>query len=628
MNGLLTAYYKKEVQGSKIEHDINTGLGSMSHRGEIRGDTLYLDKDMNISRESPAATKLIFGNCSPDGNRGSVLVHEDYIILFDGKILNRNEYCSSLSFDVNYSKEKEDVYWVSMLYENFGIECFGKLKGFWSIILLDRKTGIIYAARDHFGNRPLFFCNTRNQFAIATESRALYNMFDDCRSVNRNTVTDYLLWGDIGKSDQFFFNDIHSVEPSGYVKYEINTGEISIGKYYTLNYDRSDLPYKEMDEKKYLDKVRSLIAESVHLNLCRFNGPVAIGVSGGMDSSSLICTARNTDPQKTIVAYTTTDKYDGGEAKWAEIVVRHTGVDWIKVICTSDDIVEKLAYANKIHNVPLYNASSLAQYRIMEEVKRQGQAVVLDGQGGDEMLGGYPAYFPLHLKALVTGGEWMAWWHEWMNIDNTGLSKQEMVTRHIKLIAKNIYYNNRRLALKARREEYNSLLPQTRDMYFKQPPPLMPVKKKVVNDALFESYTMYLANILRWGEHSAAAFGIECVMPLSDSPNLAEYVFSIPSSFKIHDGWNKYLLRKSMVGLVPDEICWRRQKMGFYIPEQNWLNELGDVMIDTIRKLEDPEDCINKKYIVENWNRLYSPANPLFQRFAFRCYSYLLWRNG
>jgi asparagine synthase (glutamine-hydrolysing) len=145
---------------------------------------------------------------------------------------------------------------------------------------------------------------------------------------------------------------------------------------------------------------------------------------------------------------------------------------------------------------------------------------------------------------------------------------------------------------------------------------------------LYESYTKYLANILRWGEHSAAAFGIECVMPLSDSIDLAQYVFLTASIFKIHNGWNKYLLRKAMIGTVPDEICRRKQKMGFYIPEQNWLNELGDVIFDVIRKSEDPEDCINKKYIIENWSRLYTPSNPLFQRFAFRCYSYLLWRNG
>ncbi|MDR2384356.1 MAG: hypothetical protein LBD80_01650 [Tannerella sp.] len=626
MNGLLATYFKREFRAAEIEEFIAKGLNAMSHRGNVRKEALLLDKDLKVTETRSEVIKFLIAECSPEkSNVTGATVNEDCILIFDGKILNKSDLYYSLSGN---SDDKEDTYIIYLLFMKYGIECFKMIKGFWSIILMDRKNNIIYAARDHFGNRPLFFCNTSNRFSVATESRALYTMFDDCQSVNKNTVIDYLLWGDIGKFDQYFFNDIHSVEPSHYVKYEINTGKTSMEKYYTLSYDHTYSSYNEADEKKYLNKIRNLIAESVHANLQQFNGPVAIGVSGGMDSSSLICTARNTDPQKTIVAYTTTDKYDGGEAKWAEIVVRHTGVDWIKVVCTSEDIVEKLAFANKIHNIPLYNASSLVQYRIMEEIKKQGQAVFIDGQGGDEMLGGYPAYFPLHLKALRANGEWSAWWRELMRVENSGLSPKEMLVRRVKLIAKQVYYDSLKLALKARRNEYNSLLPQTRDLYFKQPPPVIPVKKEILNDALYESYTKYLANILRWGEHSAASFGIECVMPLSDSIDLAEYVFSIPSVYKIHNGWNKYLLRKSMLGLVPDEICRRKQKMGFYIPEQNWLNEIGDVMLDVIRKLEDPEDCIDKKFIMENRRRLYSPSNPLYQRFIFRCYSYLLWRNG
>jgi asparagine synthase (glutamine-hydrolysing) len=625
MNGLLATYCKKELQSAIFEEITTKGLNVMSHRGNVFSKTLLLDKDLKITEIPSDSVKFSVGTCSPENAGTNTVVDDDCILVFDGKILNKSDLYSLLSINSDSGK---DAGLASLLFRKYGTACFKMIKGFWSIIVLDRKNGVIYAARDHFGNRPLFFCDTSNQFAVATESRALYTLFDDCRSINRNTVIDFLLWGDIGKFDQFFFNDIHSVEPSYYVKYTISTGKTSVEKYYTLPCNRSDDSYHKDSEKKCLDTIRHLLAESVYNNLKLYNEPVAIGVSGGMDSSSLLCTARQTNPDKTIVAYTTTDKYDGGEVKWAEIVVRHTGVDWIKVVCTSEDIVEKLAYANKIHNVPLYNASSLAQYRIMEEVKKQGLSIVIDGQGGDEMLGGYPAYFPLHLKVLRANGEWLSWWHELMSVKNSGLSVKEMLARRIKLIAKQIYYDNLKLALNARREEYNSLLPQTRDAYFKQPLPITTTKKQVLNDALYESYTKYLANILRWGEHSAAAFGIECVMPLSDSTDLAEYVFSIPSAYKIHDGWNKYLLRKSMVGLVPDEICWRKQKMGFYIPEQNWLNELGDVIIDTIRKSEDPEGCINKKYMMENWSRLYSPSNPIYQRFAFRCYSYLLWRNG
>jgi asparagine synthase (glutamine-hydrolysing) len=264
----------------------------------------------------------------------------------------------------------------------------------------------------------------------------------------------------------------------------------------------------------------------------------------------------------------------------------------------------------------------------MEEISKQGQAVFIDGQGGDEMLGGYPGYFPLLLKSLRRSGEWFNWLHELTSVGNSGMTARDMFVRRLKLWAKDRYYNPERLAKSKRKEEYEALTPQEREAYFSQPSPLPQVRKDALNDALYESYTIYLGNILRWGEHSAASHGIECVMPLSDSVDLAEFVFSVPSSFKIHDGWNKYLLRKAMEGTVPDEICRRKQKMGFYIPELRWLDEMGAAMYDYIQKTEDPEGCVNRKYILENWSRLYTPTAPLFQKFVFRCYSYLLWRNG
>jgi len=619
MNGLLAICRKTEQNETEFRALINKGLDTLSHRGSGNRCIRLLDADMHDSRNAISG----LGSCSPlsDGNIPQSASGDR--ILFDGRLLNKAKLCTCLGLSPENVTDAEVALQVLHRHKAEG---FAMLQGYWSIIYLDAAENNIYAARDHFGARTLCYCDDGNTFALATESRTLYKLFDSVRSVNRTTVIDFLLWGNIGSLDQYFFNDIHSIEPSYYIKYNVRTGHSSVAKYYTLPYAHENTGFKASAEKEYLRRTRELIAESVRANLQVIDGTPAIGVSGGMDSSALICTAREIDPQRTIVAYTTTDKYDGGEVGWAEKVVRHTGVEWIKVVCTAEDIVQKLSEANRVHNVPLYNASSLAQFRIMEEIQKQGQTVFIDGQGGDEMLGGYPAYFPLHLQALRKRGNLTGWLHELSNVANSGLTAKELFVRRLKLIGKALYYNPQRLAQSKRRDEYNAL---TIDGYFTQASPITHLNKvKVLNDALSNSYTVFLGNILRWGEYSAASKGLECIMPLSDYLPLTEYIFSIPSVYKIHDGWNKYLLRKSMVGLVPDEICLRRQKMGFYIPEQNWLNEMGNAMLSSITQLEDPEGCINRKYILDNWKRLYNPQNPLYQRFIFRCYSYLLWING
>ena len=626
MNGLLTIYKKKDFPLSNLKSLLDKGLDSLSHRGNKARATFLMNQNLQNATQPEDAVQLAMGSCSQQDSISHIALSNGNMLFFEGRLLNKKELCQ-LSGITDGNSMTDSVIVLRMIKQH-GINCFGLLKGFWSLIYLDSENKTIYGARDHFGNRPLWFCNTDSHFALASEGRTIYSLFDDARSINRNTVIDFLLWGNIGTTDQYFFNDIHSIEPSHFVRYEMDAGRLSVERYYTLPYDRSKTSYNEIFEKKYTQKLRNFIADSVQENLSLFDEPLAIGVSGGMDSSALLCMARKTDPARTPVAYTTTDDYDGGEAYWAEKVVRHTGVEWIKVICTANDIIEKSAAANRAHSAPIYNPSSITQYRVMEEVGKQGQSVFIDGQGGDEMLGGYPAYYPLFLQSLRKNGEWGKWWKELMQVGNTGLTTRDVLVRQLKLWAKELYYSQQKLARKKRKYEYESLTPEIRDSYFKHPSPIPYMKKEILNDALFESYTIFLGNILRWGEHSAASQGIECVMPLSNHPDLTAYIFSIPSSYKIHNGWNKYLLRKAMEGIVPDEICRRKQKMGFYFPEQKWLNDIGKPMYHTLQKTDDPEECINKNFILENMHRLYTPANPLYRQFIFRCYSYLLWRNG
>ncbi len=624
MNGLLTIYKKQDIAATELREALNKGLNMLSHRGDKARSSFLMDRNIQYTHRSDTTARLAMGVCSENNETSHIASRNGNLLFFAGRLINKNELCEKLQISAENTTDADLVFDLINLE---GTACLKNLRGFWSLIYLDSAKKVIYGARDHFGNRQLHFCSTGKQFALASESRTLYTLFEDAQSINKNRIADFLLWGNIGQADQYFFNDIHSLEPSHFVKYEIEKDRLSVEKYYTLPYNCSNEPYQKKQEQSYTEMLNRMLTESVQKNIELFDRPLAIGLSGGMDSSALLCTAKKIDPQRQIVAYTTTDTYDGGEAYWAEKVVRHTNVEWVKVVCTSNDLIEQLEDINRRHNMPLFNASSFTQYKVTESVKRQGQSVLVDGQGGDEMLGGYPGYAPVFLQSLRKNGRWKEWWAEFSQVSNSGMTRQDIMLRRLKLWTKRHYYSPYRIA-RRRKYEYESLMPNVRDELFNNPASIPEVKKENLNDTLFESYTIFLGNILRWSEHSAALNGIECIMPLSNDLSLTEFCFSIPSLYKIHDGWNKYLLRKAMVGTVPDDICWRKQKMGFYFPEQNWLNEMEKAMSHYIQKTEDPEGCINRKYLAENLTRLYSSKNPLFQRFIFRCYSYLLWRNG
>jgi len=623
MNGLLAVCKQKEIPFSDMKGLLDRGLDMMSHSRARARTFVLLNKKLQKEKDS---VRLALGACSSFNHYSNMASEDGDILIFEGRLLNKPNLLKYLS--LNDGNNAPDAEVVLQLIKERGVYCFSLMHGFWSLIYLDAKNKTLYGARDHFGNRPLWFCHTPSHFAMASESRTLFSLCDDARTIDRNTVIDFLLWGNIGVRDQYFFNDIHSIEPSHYVKYEMETHRLKVERYYSFSYNRNTSPFNETYAIHYNNILCEKITDTVEKHLSLLSGTLAAGVSGGMDSSSLLCLSKKINPDRNFVAYTVTDNYDGGESVWAEKVVRHTGVEWVQVVCSADDIIEKLEPVNRLHNTPVYNASTLVQFRMMEEIQRQGQTVFFDGQGGDELFGGYPSYFPLFLQSLRKNGEWKRWWRELMRSGNSGLSAKELLSRRFKLWAKTHYYSPKVLAQKKRKDIYESLMPEVRDAFFEAPSPVKPIEKEVLNDALFESYTLFLGNILRWGEQSAATQGVECVMPLSDNPELTEWVFSAPSWLKIHDGWNKYMLRQAMAGIVPDEIRLRKQKMGFYFPEQRWLNDFKMPLISAFQNREDPEECLNKKFILAHINRLYTPGNLLYQQFVFRCYSYLLWRNS
>ena len=358
MNGLL-AICKKQDTSIQLKHLLNKGLNTLSHRGTNICSSFLINKngsglneniqnaDSDNANTDETAAKIIMGSCSSQSDESHIASHSGNILFFEGRLINKKELCRQLS--ITNESDISDSEIVLQMLKKSGTNCLKMLKGFWSLIYFDCKSKSIYGARDHFGNRPMYFCNTSNQFALASESRTLYSLFEDTRSINKDTVIDFLLWGNIGALDQYFFNDIHSIEPSHFVKYEMETNILTVEPYYTLHYNQSKIAYSKINEQQYTDKLRDLISDSVRENINLTDGAIAVGVSGGMDSSALICTAKKTNPDRTLVAYTTTDKYDGGEAYWAEKVVRHTGAEWIKVICTPEQIIEKLDTVNRIH---------------------------------------------------------------------------------------------------------------------------------------------------------------------------------------------------------------------------------------------------------------------------------------
>jgi len=625
MNGLLALIEREKIPSLTIRERSDYALQTLSHRGSLAKEVLLFDEKKTLDLHNPDELALFaLASCFSEENKEKYVAKRgNKWLIFGGQLFNRTKLSETILSRNPNANYRFDADIAIELFIKEEANAFALLEGYWSLIVADLDKQMLFAARDHFGNRPLYYCKSDTQFGIASESRALCSALKNAGEINKNAVFDFLLWGDSGKHQQNFFSHIHELNPSHYLSYSLINNTFDEKSYYILPYKNCKAGYNEYAEPFHIDKTRQLVLDSVQNNI-KGKDKMAVGFSGGIESAALLGCAKKLNPDLQIVAFTAANFYDESDTLWAEKIIKHTNAKWINVVPDTKQIINQLQEVNKVQNIPIFGLRSVAQYIIMATAKQHGFDEMMGGQGADELFAGYTAYFLPFLKSLRNQWMFKDWANELITISNSGISYKEIASQKWNDWAKKTYYNKERLAKKTKSQELVFLNKEYQN-YSCSDNGI--ANKSVLNDYLYESQTLYLPYIIHWEEHAAASFGMESLMPFANSKTLTECVFSIPSTFKIHNGWTKYLLRSAMVGIVPDEIRWRKQNVGFYVTEKKWLSEMGDEMKKHIYQLDDSDHFMDKNSLLDAWKKVYHSDNLHFQQFVFRYYSYLLWRN-
>lgn len=616
MKGLFAIIKKAQSSVFLSENTIEEGLSFLSHRGNNKKQVLC-SNDLNSN------PRVGLGICSYVALEINQICYLDYIyVIFDGK-LNNVDVIKETYPELKHCLTEEEF--IAHAYQLLGEKAFSLLYGYWSLILVDTKKEKLYALRDPFGNKPLFYCQTEDFFAFSSEIRPLYQLFPSVRALNLNAIITYLLWGDIVKHKQDFFADIHELQTGNFITYSYKESILEKNAYYILSYKSCLGKYEPDKVPELIETIKYLFLKGLDFHLDN-KTQIAIGLSGGLDSSSICCSARELREDISITAFTAVNDVDDGETLWAAKIVKHVNAQWIKVSCTPQQLLDEIEHINYFQSIPIFNTSSFAQYCVMKSAGEHGFTNIIDGQGSDEMFAGYTAYFQKFINELFFECLFLHGIKECKNLKNANLSCKMISELSLKEFIKEDVLNERLFAKMKRKSILQSLNPDILQVYFHTKRERIE-SKDTLNDYLFESYTKFLPHILRWGEHSAASAGMDCLMPFSDNRSLTEYVFNVPSIYKIHKGWGKYLLRNAMEGIVPDDVRMRKQKMGFYTPEGHWLQAISNQIKNRISAMPDKENVVNKEYLFNHWDDFFNTENIHFQQFAFRCLSYLVWRN-
>jgi asparagine synthase (glutamine-hydrolysing) len=507
-----------------------------------------------------------------------------YTIVYNGEIYNYIELRDLLTAKGYGFRSQSDTEVLLAAYDCYGEGCLQYFDGMFAFAIWDEQEQILFMARDRFGEKPLYYSFNEKEFCFSSERKALWAAGLQ-KKINQPLLLNYLVLGytqtPLDKTITFH-QDVFSLPPSHYIKLDNRSFRFEMHSYWDCDKETKI----EITEADAIKKFKELLMVSVKRRL-RSDVPLGTSLSGGLDSSSIASLLFRVKggnlPLQTFSSIF--PGFEKDESPFIELVAGKFGMDNHQVIPDAEDMIDQFEKLCYYQEEPFGSSSVYAQYKVFQLAAQNNVKVLLDGQGADEMLAGYHKYIhwylqelfrtrPLfmfnELKALKRNKIPFQW--GWKNYAAALFPAQAAIHLEKK--------ESRRLL------HFPDLTEAFKELYTDRQSLFKPLVIKLNDILYFNSFQSGLEELLRYADRNSMAHGRELRLPFLNH-ELAAFVFSLPSHFKIHDGWTKYILRKTMEDQLPREIVWRKDKTGFEPPQQTWMqnNRVQEYIMEAKRKL-------------------------------------------
>jgi asparagine synthase (glutamine-hydrolysing) len=546
-----------------------------------------------------------------------------YTIIHNGEIYNYVELKEALQKKGYSFRSKTDTEVIAASYDCWKDECVDHFDGMFAFAIWDENKKELFAARDRFGEKPFFYFNDETKFVFASEIKALWAAGIE-RRPNLKMLFNFITIGYVDNPNQpeeTFFENISKLPAASCLKYKLSTNELSFEKYWDIDLDNK---LKKNSEQEIIEQFNHLFSTSIKRRL-RSEVSIGTSLSGGLDSSSVVAVSYKVqaanDSHKCFTA--SFQNFEKDESVYSKQVADKFGLQQFNINISDSDLINDWEKFSDQQEEPIDSASAYAQYKVYELAKQQGVKVLLDGQGADETLAGYHKYYKwywqelFHKIKLFRSGELRA---AKRNGINESFGVKNIIASLFPDFASVIL--ERQYLLNALRQEdltHDFVKLQSREAYYSTPPYFN------LNGALYFNTCMHgLEELLRYADRNSMAFGKEVRLPFL-SYELVEFIFSLPSNFKIRNGWTKWLLRVSMKNDLPENIVWRKDKVGFEPPQFQWMQneKVQELIRNAKKKLVDEKilkaEVLNKPivpksaYDADNNDWRYLSASTLFK---------------
>ena len=580
-------------------------IALIDHRGPD-GRGTYVSGSLGLGHR-----RLSIIDLSEEGRQPMTSASGHLTITFNGEIYNYLELRSELCLLGHRFRSNSDTEVILAAYLEWGESCVSRFNGMWAFAIHDVRAGIVFCSRDRFGVKPFYYHDATSGFYFSSEIRQLLPW---CNRVEANTelITDFLLTSLADHTDDTFFRRVAKLPAGHNLIYQLSDHRYEIRSYYELRRDDS---LRKLSAVDAIQLYRSRLQDSVRLRL-RADVPVGTCLSGGLDSSTVATLAapiyENASGKPFSAITAVSEQESNNEALYAQKVVEHSQLRWLKVRPEFNDFLDSLPGVVRAQEEPFGSTSLTMQYFVMKEARKYGIPVLLDGQGGDETLLGYPKYYGSYLVAALRN-RGVSGFIDALRAAGTNNSKMTLSNALFFLFG-GLVAPARYLVYLARHQYLTK-----RPAY---PSHLSDFARASWDDFDLQKLEITRTNLpvlLRYEDKNSMAHSIETRLPFLDY-RVVETALSLPGNFKIREGWSKWVLRKAMDERMPNEITWRKNKFGFEAPENIWMQKHLPEMKASVLRSSLILD-LAKKAVIEKRFEL------LNLRTQWRLYSIALWEK-
>lgn len=580
MCGIVGVYYKTNVP---IGANLLKSMGDTLHHRGPDDEGMFIDQRIGLFHKRLSIIDLASGH--------QPMTDGDHTIIFNGEIYNYIELRQELVQKGHLFKTHSDTEVILKMYREYGEAAIGLLNGMFAFLLYDKAQQKLIAARDHFGIKPLYVYRDEQKMLFASEIKAILAHPEIEAALNQDALNEYLTFQFL-LGEKTLFRDISKVLPGHYFTVDLRTAEARLIKYWEPNFKVDTHHTLEY----FIYETQRLLEDTVKIQL-RSDVPLGAYLSGGVDSSIVSILASKYIPGelKTFTgAFREGKEYD--ETPYAKIVADHCQAKMYQVFPTDLDFIELLPKLIYHMDEPVVGPGLFPQYMV-SRLAADNVKVVLGGQGGDEIFGGYTRYVVAYLEQALKGAIYetndegehvvslqsivpnLPYLKQYVPLMRHFWKKEtfeDMDRRYFHLIDRS--ESALELYTADFRKQYNreAIFQQFQEVF--NHPDTLSYYNKMTHFDMFGS----LPGLLHVEDRVSMAVSLESRVPLLDR-RIVDLVASMPVNMKFNGGEMKYILKKAAKNILPRQILERKDKMGFPVPLHLWAkNGAADFIKDIL----------------------------------------------